>query len=85
MKTIAGNRQKPRQITATISKVLGLQGLKLDNEAPMLPPHYDSALFLNKKSQRVNALSENHSKLKDFAFLMKLLDNPLVPPAHCEV
>ena len=85
VKTIAGARQKPRQITASISKVLGLQGLALDNEAPQLPLHYDSALFLNKKSQRLNALSENHSKLKDFAFLMKLLDNPLVPPAHCEV
>jgi len=80
------NRPVKKQVMASsITKKSALFGLSLDSEAPSLPPYYENALFLNKKSQRINSIKQNHGKFKEFAFLIKLLDNPLVPPTHAEV
>ena len=79
------NPGKPKQMASSVSRKSSLYGLVLDNEAPQLPPCFESALFLNKKSQRVKSINENHLKYDEFSFLMKLLDNPLVPPTHAEV
>jgi len=33
----------------------------------------------------MKTIKESNLKYKEFAYLMKLLDNPLVPPTHAEV
>ena len=76
---------KPKQMTSSVSRKSSLYGLVLDNEAPPLPPCFESAQFLNKNKQRLKTIKENNQKYTEFAFLMKLLDNPLVPPTHAEV
>lgn len=77
--------QKKKGLVSTMSKNSALFGLQLDSEAPMLPPCFDNALFLNKKYKKVSGLQAFGGEAASFEALMKLLDNPLVPPTHAEV
>lgn len=76
---------KMKAMGTTTSKKSNLFGLQLDTEAPPLPPCFDGALFLNKKSQKNESLSLESAEYRDLECIMKLLDYPLAPPTHAEV
>lgn len=79
------NASKNKPIGSSISKKSMLFGLQLDSEAPTLPECFEGALFLNRKNHKTESFSSEVNQFKDFAFIMKLLDNPLAPPTHAEV
>lgn len=76
---------KKKGLPSTLSKNSALYGLQLDMEAPPLPPCFDNALFLNKKTRKQNKLLANAGQSDSFASIMKMLDNQLVQPTHAEV
>ena len=58
---------------------------KFDDEAPPLPPHFQTILFLNKHEHKLKSFKkykQNEQKKHEAAYLIKILDQPLPPPTH---
>ena len=59
-----------------------------DPEAPELPPHFQTVMFLNKQEVKMQKIKEMN-KLKDSSTparsIVKILDETLAPPTHVEL
>jgi hypothetical protein len=77
---------KPMQLVET-KKAINTD-FKFDDDAPPLPPHFHTILFLNKHEHKLNSFKKfelNEKKKREAAYLIKILDQPLPPPTHAEL
>lgn len=77
---------KPMQLVET-KKTMNTD-FKFDDDAPPLPPHFQTILFLNKHEHKMNSFKKfelNEKKKREAAYLIKILDQPLPPPTHAEL
>ena len=78
--------QKPMQLVET-KKTMNTD-FKFDDEAPPLPLHFQTILFLNKHEHKLKSFKkykQNEQKKHEAAYLIKILDQPLPPPTHAEL
>ena len=76
---------KPMQLVETKKSIN--TDFKFDDDAPPLPPHFKTILFLNKHEHKLNSFKKfqlNEKKKREAAYLIKILDQPLPPPTHAE-
>lgn len=66
-----------------------LQEFIFDKEAPTIPPHYQTIIFLNKQEEKLQKI-KTQSALETTSSIpvsniVKILDETLAPPTHAEL